>query len=196
MVVLGPVFGKLSGIHDGFLADAVLTEGFLHNDIAAVFLILKNGLQSGEIPGHLAGDVGGLLRLQLGLDGPERVPSEVAFEDEANDLRLVRHDLRLPVLAADVAQKVFVLNDDPALLHGLLLAPDHVFADTLTLRLSECAVEGEQELAFPGKDFKDFLLISPMSHLPPLQQGFHFLCCISLDTHIFLLWPLSKISTQ
>ena len=149
VVILGPVFGELPGIHDGFLVDAVLPEGLLHNDVAAVFLILKNGLQGGEIPGHLAGDVGDLLRLQLGLDGPECVPGEVAFEDEADDFRLVRHDFRFSVRAADIAQKVLVLDGDLALLHGLPLAPAHVFADALALGLREGAIEGEQELAFP-----------------------------------------------
>ena len=158
VVILGPVFGELSGVHDGFLADAVLAEGLLHHHVAAVFLILKDGLQGGDIPGNLAGNVGDLFRLQLCLDGPESVPGEIPPEDEADRFSLVRHDLRFPVLAADVAQEVLKLNDHPALLHGLLFAPDDVFADTLALGLGEGAVEGEQELALPGDGVEVLLL--------------------------------------
>ena len=136
VVVLGPVFGELPGIHDGFLADAVLAEGFLHHYVAAVFFILENGLQSGDVPDGLAGDVRDLLRLQLGLDGPERVPGQISFEDEADRLSLLRHNLRLSILATDVAQEVLVLNDHPAVLHGLAFAPAYIL---LMLSLSDWA---------------------------------------------------------
>ena len=50
MVVLNQIHGKLSGISDDLLADAVSNEGLLEQDVTAVFFIRENRPQIGGCP--------------------------------------------------------------------------------------------------------------------------------------------------
>ena len=50
MVVLNQVFGELAGIGDHLLADAVLDEGLLEQDVPAVFLVGQDAPDMGCHP--------------------------------------------------------------------------------------------------------------------------------------------------
>ena len=50
MVVLDQDLGELSGVFDDLLTDAVLDEGFLQKHVTAVFLVLQDGLDAGDVP--------------------------------------------------------------------------------------------------------------------------------------------------
>ena len=158
VVVLDQDLGELPGVLDDLFADAVLDEGLLQEHVAAVFLILQDGLQPGDIPGRLAGDVGHTVRLQPGLEGAEGISGQVAVIDKADSFRLVRHDLRLAVFTLHIAQEPLVLDDGPACFHCLMFSPAHVFADALAFGLGEGSVEGDEEFAL-RVDGVDVLLL-------------------------------------
>ena len=50
VVVFNEVHGKLTCVLDGLAADEILTEGLLHQDIAAVFFILQDTADAGDGP--------------------------------------------------------------------------------------------------------------------------------------------------
>ena len=119
---------------------------------------LQDGLQPGDIPGRLAGNVGDAVRLQPGLESAEGISGQVAVIDEADGFRLIRHDLRFAVLALHIAQETLVLDDGPALFHRLPFAPADVAADALAFGLGEGAVEGDEKFAL-RVDGVDVLLL-------------------------------------
>ena len=137
MVVLNQVFGQLSGIGDHLLADAVLDEGLLEQDVPAVFLVGQDAPDMGCHPLCFSGDRGNSLALQGRLDLPDAVPGQIAVIDEADGLRLLRHDPWLAVGALLIAQQLLVLHGDMAGFHGLTLAPAHPAAGALALGLGE-----------------------------------------------------------
>ena len=77
------------------------------------------------------------LALQGRLDLPDAVPGQIAVIDEADGLRLLRHDPWLAVGALLIAQQLLVLHGDMAGFHGLTLAPAHPAAGALALGLGE-----------------------------------------------------------
>ena len=147
MVVLNQVFGELSGIGDHLLADAVLDEVLLEQDVPAVFLVGQDAPDMGCHPLCFSGDRGNSLALQGRLDLPDAVPGQVAVVDEADHLRLLRNNPGLAVRALLIAQELLVLHGDMARFHGLALAPAHPAAGALALGLGESPVQGDQKLA-------------------------------------------------
>jgi len=137
MVVLNQVFGELSGVGDHLLADAVLDEGLLEQDVPAVFLVGQDAPDMGAHPLYFSGDRGNSLALQGHFDLPDAVPGQVAVIDEADGLRLLRHNPGLAIRALLIAQQLLVLHGDMAGFHGLTLAPAHPAAGALALGLGE-----------------------------------------------------------
>ena len=177
VVILDEDFVQLSRVWNHFLADAVLDKSFLKQGIPTVFLVGQNTLDIGNYPLRLASRSKTALSFQLLLDGAQGISSQVSLVDEADDLRLLRHDLRFPVRPPLIAQQLLVLHGDMALLHGLPLSPTDPAAGTLTLSLGEGSVEGDQELAL-WVDRIDILLLknywdSQTSQLPGIIEGVH-----------------------
>ena len=104
MVVLNQVFGELAGIGDHLLADAVLDEGLLEQDVPAVFLVGQDASDMDAI--HSA------FPETVEFPGPPRpalisrmpVPGQIAVVDEAHRLRLLRDNPGLAVRALLIAQ--------------------------------------------------------------------------------------------
>ena len=67
MVVLNQVFGELSGIGDYLLADAVLDEGLLEQDVPAVFLVGQDAPDMGAIHTSFPETVGTFLSSRAAL---------------------------------------------------------------------------------------------------------------------------------
>ena len=147
MVVLNQVFGELSGVGDHLLADAVLDEGLLEQDVPAVFLVGQDAPDMGAHPLYFSGDRGNSLALQGHFDLPDAVPGQVAVIDEADGLRLLWDDSGFSIRPLLVAQQILVVYGDMAGSHSLLLAPAHPAAGALALGLGEGSVQGDQELA-------------------------------------------------
>ena len=147
MVVLDQVFGELSGVGDHLLADAVLDEGLLEQDVPAVFLVGQDAPDMGCHPLCFSGDRGDFPAFQGRFDLPDAVPSQVAVIDEADGLRLLWDDSGFSIRPLLVAQQILVVYGDMAGSHSLLLAPAHPAAGALALGLGEGPVQGDQELA-------------------------------------------------
>ena len=177
MVVLNQVFGELAGIGDHLLADAVLDEGLLEQDVPAVFLVGQDAPDMGCHPLCFSGDRGNSLALQGRLDLPDAVPGQIAVIDEADGLRLLRHDPWLAVGALLIAQQLLVLHGDMAGFHGLTLAPGPPATGALALGLGESPVQGDQKLAL-RVDGVDVLLLedhwdTQAPQLPGEVEGVH-----------------------
>ena len=85
--------------------------------------------------------------MQLVPQHPCTGPGEVSLVDPADDLRLLRDDLRLIVRAPAVAVEVFVLDGRLSALHGAAFAPCDIGGDGFALRLCEGAGERDAQLA-------------------------------------------------
>ena len=72
---------------------------------------------------------------------------EVSLIDPADDLRLLRDDLRLIVRASAVAVEVFVLDGRLSALHGAAFAPCDIGGDGFALGLCEGTGERDAQLA-------------------------------------------------
>ena len=109
VVILDEDFVQLSGVWNHFLADAVLDKSFLKQGIPTVFLVGQNALDIGNYPLRLASRSKAALSFQLLFDGAQRISSQVSLVDEADDLRLLWHDLRFPVWSSLIAQQLLVM---------------------------------------------------------------------------------------
>ena len=85
--------------------------------------------------------------MQLVPQHPCAGPGEVSLVDPADDLRLLRDDLRLIVRAPAVAVEVFVLDGRLSALHGTAFAPCDIGGDGFALGLREGAGERDAQLA-------------------------------------------------
>ena len=65
MVILHQIHRALPCVSDGLVADAVLPEGLLHQDIAYIFLIGEDAAYCRVSPCRSSTDVGNMLRLQV-----------------------------------------------------------------------------------------------------------------------------------
>ena len=145
---------ELAHIAHVLVADAVGHEALLLEDVAAVFLVLKNAPDDGDGPLRAASDGGDGLCFQGVLDHAQAVTAQEAVIDLPHHLRLLRDDPGLAVLALLEGVQPLVLDGGFALPHGLALAPLHVLADGLALPLGHGPQQGEQQLpiGFQGVD--------------------------------------------
>ena len=95
MIVLHQVHGQLAGVLDRFLRETVFNEGFLHQNIAAVFLVAENVSDLSDVPCTSLGWAGVLFFLQMLFDHPQACSSEILLIDNSNRLTFHRIDLRL-----------------------------------------------------------------------------------------------------
>ena len=148
VVVLDEVHGELTGVLDGFFADAVAHIGFLQQHVPAVDLILENTSDCRFRPAFPSGCSWDLVLLQFGLDHTDAVPHEEAVEHSPHHLRLLGDDAGLVILAAFVGIEVFVLEGDLSLPHGLPPAPFDIGAHRFAFCLRKRPHQGQQHLAF------------------------------------------------
>ena len=85
--------------------------------------------------------------MQLVPQHPCAGPGEVSLVDPADDLRLLRDDLRLIVRTPAVAVEVFVLDGRLSALHGAAFAPCDIGGDGFALGLREGAGERDAQFA-------------------------------------------------
>ena len=109
-MIANEILGKLPSIGDHLLADAVLNKRFLEQGISTVFLVGQNALNIGNYPLRLASRSKAALSFQLLFDGAQRISSQVSLVDEADGLRLLRHNLGIPVRPPLIAQQLLVLS--------------------------------------------------------------------------------------
>ena len=177
MVIANEILGKLPGIGNHLLADAVLNKRFLEQGVPTVFLVGQDALNVGNYPLRLASRSKAALGFQPLLDGAKRISCQISLVDEADDFCLLRHNLGIPVRPPLIAQQLLVLHGDTALLHGLPLSPAHPAAGALALSLGEGSVEGNQELTL-RVDGVDILLFedyrdAQAPQLPGVIEGVH-----------------------
>ena len=84
--------------------------------------------------------------MQLVPQHPCAGSGEVPLVDPADNLRLLRDDLRLIVRAPAVAVEIFVLDGRLSALHGAAFAPCDVGGDGFALGLCEGAGEDDAQL--------------------------------------------------
>ena len=147
MMALDKILGALSGILDHFLADDVLPEGFLHQNITIVFFIGQDTFNRGAGPCRGPFDRWNMVFFQPTLQHPiARTGKEPGIQFPHNCC-LLRHDFRFPVLSLFKRIEGAIWNERLSTLHRALLAPCNVFRDGLTFGLCHCAVHGDHKLA-------------------------------------------------
>lgn len=95
---------------------------------------------------------------QFLFDHPQAGPSEIAFIDPSDDLRLFRNDLRLTILTLAVTKQLFILDADLSGFHGTAFTPCDIGGDGFTLRLGEGTGEGDPQLTVLLQRIDIFLL--------------------------------------
>ena len=103
VVVFNEVHGKLTCVLDGLAADEILTEGLLHQDIAAVFFILQDTADAGDGPFRRVLEAWDLLCFQFFFQHPQTGAAQIVIIDPSDDLRLFQDDLRFAIFTLAVA---------------------------------------------------------------------------------------------
>ncbi len=158
VVIFNEVHGKLACILDGLAVDKVLPEGLLHQHITAVFFILQDAADAGNGPLRRILGAPDALLFQFLFDHPQAGPSEIAFIDPSDDLRLFRNDLWLTILTFAVAIQLFILDADLSGFHGTAFTPCDIGGDGFTFRLGEGPGEGDSQLTVLLQRIDIFLL--------------------------------------
>ena len=110
MIILYQIHRALSCVSDGLVADAVLSEGFLHQDVTGVLFVGENPSYCGMRPCCSAAGVWNVAFLQVLADHVEAVAVEVLLVDLPDDLCLFRNDLRLTIRPFLIGVQVVVVN--------------------------------------------------------------------------------------
>ena len=160
VVIPYQVHRQVPSVADMLLADAILGIGLLHQHIAAVLLIFQDVPYAPVGPGRPALGGRDARLLQLRLYHTDAVPGKEAVEYLPDYRRLLGDDLRPAVLAPLVGIEMLVLDDRPALPHGLPLAPGDIGGHALALRLGEGPHHGDEQLAVHLQRV-DVLLLEP-----------------------------------
>ena len=127
MVIRDEVHGALADVPDDLSVDEVLLEGFLQENVAAVFFVLEDTPNAVVCPFGRVFEARDAALLQPCFYHPNAVPGEVAVVDPADHFRLLRNWLRPAIRSFAVAVQILVLDGHPAsALAGPALAPGHI----------------------------------------------------------------------
>ena len=140
------IHGALPCIADGFVADTILLEGFLHQDVTYIFLIGEDTSYCGMCPCCAATGVWNVALLQIFANHIKAVTVEVLLVDLPDDLCLLRNDLWITIRPLLIGVQVVVVNGGFTTLHGVALACLNIAGDGLTLRLREGPHHGQHQL--------------------------------------------------
>ena len=137
MVIRHQIHGALPCVADSFVADTILLEGFLHQDVTGVLFVGENPSYCGMRPCCSAAGVWNVAFLQVLADHVEAVTVEVFLVDLPNDLCLLRNDLWITIRPFLIGVQIVVVDGGFTTLHGVALACLDIAGDGFALRLGK-----------------------------------------------------------
>lgn len=170
MAVMDIVFGQFSVVDPLFSGEQVRDVGFLEEGVTNVFFIAEHLLDHAVMPYRFSGRCFDPIRHQICGDLPDAVSQQKPGEDAPHNGRLFRVDLRLAIRSPAVAEEVFAVVVDLAILEVFPVPPLHIAAEGFTFRLGLAHHEGEDHLVI-HEEGVHILFLEVNSHAMPFQAA-------------------------
>ena len=145
MIILYQIHRALSCVSDGLVADAILTESLLHEDITHVLFVGKNTAHCRMRPCCTAAGVWNVAFLQVFADHIKAVAAEVLLVDLPDDLCLFWNGPWFTIRSFLIGVQIVVVNGSLTALHGVALARLDIAGDGLALRLGKGSHHGQHQ---------------------------------------------------